>query len=149
MNRLGNSRNLKIDVLINNPTPQIEYRSFLELTSEEFLSFISESVALYANPLRVLLPQLKKGSRVVQVSSIAVVEPFRTLSHYIAAKSAIEGMTKALALEHKNIVFSVVRPPQMLTDHTNKAFSLKTLPSAIEIARQTILDLKLDEVKRS
>jgi NAD(P)-dependent dehydrogenase (short-subunit alcohol dehydrogenase family) len=55
----------------------------------------------------------------VLVSSSALGAPPVDWPHYIAAKSAAEGLIQWAATAHQDVRFLVARPPRMRTDMTN------------------------------
>ncbi|HMP81268.1 MAG TPA: SDR family NAD(P)-dependent oxidoreductase [Verrucomicrobiota bacterium] len=136
---LGN--NTKIDILISNAFPQIGAKSFLEQDSVEFMQFLNQSVAATVTLFRELIPLMNKGGVVVLVSTIFTTEPKPQFAHYVAAKSALEGLMRVLALEFRDLKFLIARPPRMLTDQTNLAFDLTPPLTAVEVARRFLTAL--------
>jgi NAD(P)-dependent dehydrogenase (short-subunit alcohol dehydrogenase family) len=136
------SRFGKLDFLICNAVPQFETNHFLAQAPAEFLANIQCSVAMCSQLLYWFLPQLITGATVVQVSTIATVEPEKQLGHYVAAKSAVEGLMRVLAREFKSIRFVIARPPRMLTDTTNLPYDLNNPVSAVEIAAKLLEALR-------
>jgi len=123
----------RIDVLISNAFPQIAARSFLEQDGAEFLRFVTESVAATVMLFRELLPLMSNGGVVMLVSTIYTQAPKPQFSHYLAAKAALEGLMRTLALEFPEQRFIIVRPPRMLTDQTNLAFDMAPPVSPVEV----------------
>jgi len=108
-----------LDVLVGNAVPTIPAAPFLGVPVEDFLGFVARAVKLAAAPCHALLPRLRPGGLVVSISSEYTREPQPRLAHYVAAKAAVEGLTRTLALEHPDLRFVIARPPRMLTDQTN------------------------------
>lgn len=134
-------RNAKLDVLISNAFPQIGAKSFLEQDGEEFMRFLNQSVSATVTLFRELIPLMNKGGVVVMVSTIFTADPKPQFAHYIAAKSALEGLMRVLALEFRDLKFLIVRPSRMLTDQTNLAFDLTPPLTAVEVARRFLTAL--------
>lgn len=136
----------KVDFLVCNASPPIHAALFLAQTPEEFMEFVQNSILVTSNLLRAFLPRLQPGAVVIDVSSIFTVEPKEQFTHYVAAKSAVEGLMRALASEHKNIRFLIVRPPRMLTDQTNLPYNPEPPVSAMEVAARLIEYLKKSDL---
>jgi NAD(P)-dependent dehydrogenase (short-subunit alcohol dehydrogenase family) len=113
---------LNLDGVILNASPPITMNDWLEQRDIDTLSFISTTSAMALFPLRALLPRLKNKGFVIYISSEYVKKPIRHFSHYVAAKSAAEGLIRALSIEFPHQSFTIVRPPKMLTNQTNVAF---------------------------
>jgi len=72
------------------------------------------------NLLKVAVPRMEKNNygKIVNITSIYTEQPVSQLTHYITAKSALEGLTKALAIElaGKGIRLNLVSPGMTNTD---------------------------------
>jgi NAD(P)-dependent dehydrogenase (short-subunit alcohol dehydrogenase family) len=130
-----------LDVLVNNAIAPIPSETFLAQPGEAFDGFVSATLALVAAPCRAFLPRLAPGARVVNVSSSYAREPQPRLGAYVAAKGAVEGLTRVLALEHPELRFVVVRPPRMLTDQTNALVKAGPMASAVDLAARLVARL--------
>jgi NAD(P)-dependent dehydrogenase (short-subunit alcohol dehydrogenase family) len=126
----------RIDILISNAFPQISAQGFLEQDTAEFLRFVEKSVSATVSLFREMIPLMPKGGIVVLVSTVFTEAPKPQFSHYVAAKSALEGLMRALALEFRDLRFLIVRPPRMLTDQTNLALDLSPPLPAVEVGRR-------------
>ncbi len=132
----------RLDFLICNAFPKIEARQFLAQTPVEFLDFIQRALAASSKLLHSFLPQMEPGAIVIHISTIFTVKPSEQFSHYVAAKSAVEGLLRVLALEFKSIRFVIVRPPRMLTDSTNLTYDLNKPVSAVDVAAKLLEALR-------
>jgi NAD(P)-dependent dehydrogenase (short-subunit alcohol dehydrogenase family) len=132
----------RIDLLVSNAFPQIPVRGFMEQNSGEFLRFLESSVSTTVTLFRELLPLVPNGGIVILISTRYTREPQAKYSHYIAAKSCLEGLVRSLALEFPNQKFVIVRPPRMLTDQTNLAFDLSPPVSAVAVAEELMEAIK-------
>jgi NAD(P)-dependent dehydrogenase (short-subunit alcohol dehydrogenase family) len=56
---------------------------------------------------------------VLLVSSLAVENPPAIWPHYVALKSAVEGLVRVAASEYPNVSFCISRPNKLLTDMIN------------------------------
>jgi 3-oxoacyl-[acyl-carrier protein] reductase len=131
-----------IDLLVLNSIGPIHAVSFADQDAAEFERFVSNSLAIVSLAYRHFLPLLSRPGDAILVSSSYVVTAIAQFSHYIAAKSAAEGLTRALAAEVMDVRFTIFRPPRMRTDQTHSSFSVDHMSSPIEIAGQ-ILDAVL------
>ncbi|MCY7487637.1 SDR family NAD(P)-dependent oxidoreductase [Paenibacillus alvei] len=86
---------------------------------ERMQQYVASSFRLTSVPLTVWLKSVaaKQGwSVVLSAESVTDVPP--DYPHYVAAKSAIEGLAKTVAKRHKGKLL-IVRPPRMRTDLSN------------------------------
>lgn len=128
----------RVDILIANAFPHIPTKAFLDQSPAEFSEFLQASVSTCVPLIYELLPLVPKGGMVMEISTIYTRRPKAQFAHYIAAKSAVEGLMRALAAEFEDRRFVVVRPPRMLTDQTNVTFDLSPAVSAIEVGRRLL-----------
>jgi NAD(P)-dependent dehydrogenase (short-subunit alcohol dehydrogenase family) len=89
-----------LDILVNNAGINLK-KDFTEVTDQEFLNIIQTNVlgvfALSREVTRFMLPR-KKGV-IINISSMAAQYGIPKVIAYTASKSAIEGMTRAMAVE--------------------------------------------------
>lgn len=89
----------RIDVMVSNAAANPTTDSILE-TQESVLDKLWEvNVKTSILLLQVAAPHLKKGSSVVFISSIAAYQPEASMAMYGVTKTALLGLTKALASE--------------------------------------------------
>jgi NAD(P)-dependent dehydrogenase (short-subunit alcohol dehydrogenase family) len=124
--------------IVLNAYPPIESKQFGDQTAAEFNSFLSTSVQMNAGLLHEMLPKLEKGAKVILISSVYVRQAPEGFSHYVAAKSALEGLIGSVARERPDLTFFVLRLPRMLTDQTSSLFSRIRTRSPIAVAVQMI-----------
>ncbi|MBT8316566.1 MAG: SDR family oxidoreductase [Lutibacter sp.] len=128
-----------VDVLINNAGKLIN-KPFEELTSADYLSVFQINVFSVAELTRQLIPYLKKGSHVVNISSIGGVQgssKFPGLAAYSSSKGALITLTELLAEEYKErqISFNVLALGAVQTEMLEEAFpGYKAPVSAFEMA---------------
>jgi NAD(P)-dependent dehydrogenase (short-subunit alcohol dehydrogenase family)/acyl dehydratase len=125
-----------IDILINNASPNIHSYSFYEQSPEAFSEFVGKSFDMTFFPCRAFLPSMSENGLVITLSTIYAKTIEKYYTHYIAAKYAVEGLTKAMAMEFHNKKFLIVRPPRMLTDQTNVVFDMHKPVSAATVAQR-------------
>lgn len=136
----------RLDYLICNACPPIIPLRFEAETVGRMNTFIDKSIALVSIPMSVFMSMIAEsnGWNIV-ISSIYTVEEAPTeLSHYVSAKSAVEGLIKAVALENERVHSLLVRPPKLLTDQTNTPLGREGSIPTVEIAAQFI-DRLLDQ----
>ena len=129
----------QVDILINNAGKLIN-KPFEELTSSDFLEVYQVNVFSVAALTKQLLPYLKKGSHVVNVSSMGGIQgslKFPGLAAYSSAKGAVITLTELLAEEYKeqDISFNVLALGAVQTEMLEEAFPGYQAPvSAKEMA---------------
>jgi len=128
----------KLDFLVCNASPPIIPYPFMEMETEEFTGFISQSVSICHRPFSILNPLFDEHATVINISSVYAKKPPRKFSHYVSAKWAVEGMTHALASEFPDLNFVVARLPRMLTDQTNTNLDFEKKVSAVTVASQLL-----------
>ncbi len=110
----------KIDVLVNNANINFPVKPFTELSWEDIHAKITgEMKALYNCSQAVLKDMLKrKQGKLVLISSGLSRRPGYGFSAHAAAKSAVDGIAKVMALElgMHGITVNVVGPGSTLTD---------------------------------
>ena len=90
----------QIDILVNNAGINMK-KDFTEVTDEEFQSVITTNLcAVFAMSREAVKHMLKKGSgNIINISSMAAQYGLPKVIAYSASKTAIEGMTRAMAVE--------------------------------------------------
>ena len=90
----------RLDIWVNNAARPL-VKPFLETTEEDWRSLLDVNLFGYVWGCRVAARHMASagGGRIVNISSAADVQPLSDLSAYIAAKGAIVGLTKTLAVE--------------------------------------------------
>jgi len=134
------SKNWKsVDILINNAGKLIS-KPFNELTTADFVEVYQVNVFAVATLTQKLLPFLKKGSHVVNISSIGGVQgsmKFPGLAAYSSSKGALLTLTEMLAEEYKEqeIAFNALALGAVQTEMLNEAFpGYKAPVTALEMA---------------
>ena len=115
----------RIDILVNNAGINMK-KNFTEVTDEEFQSVLHTNVnAVFAISREVVKVMERQGSgSIINISSMAAKYGLPRVIAYSASKSAIEGMTAAMATElsPKGIRINAIAPGFIITDMTDKAF---------------------------
>lgn len=116
----------QVDILINNAGKLIN-KPFDNLTSSDFLEVYKVNVFAVAELTRLLIPYLKKGSHVVNISSIGGIQgsvKFPGLAAYSSSKGALLTLTEVLAEEYKEqqISFNALALGAVQTEMLEEAF---------------------------
>ncbi|WP_207494777.1 SDR family NAD(P)-dependent oxidoreductase [Aridibaculum aurantiacum] len=116
----------KIDVLVNNAGINLK-KEFTEVTDEEFQRIILTNVtAVFALSREVtkVMVEAGKGS-IINISSMASQYGLPKVIAYTASKSAIEGMTRAMAvdLSPRGIRVNCIAPGFIATEMSAKALN--------------------------
>ncbi|KAM4050955.1 dehydrogenase/reductase SDR family member 4-like isoform 1-T2 [Anomaloglossus baeobatrachus] len=103
-----------IDILVSNAAVNPFFGNILESTDEVWEKILDINVKAAVLLLKLVVPKMQErgGGSIVIVSSIAGFAPFPTLGPYSVSKTALLGLTKALApeLRHLNIRVNCLAP---------------------------------------
>ncbi|PWT95495.1 MAG: 3-oxoacyl-ACP reductase [Bacteroidetes bacterium] len=115
----------RIDILVNNAGTNMK-KNFIEVTDQDFQQVIlTNLVSVFALSREVVKNMIKNGSgNIINISSMASQYGLPKVIAYTASKSAIEGMTRAMATElsPQGIRINCIAPGFIITDMTGKAF---------------------------
>lgn len=114
----------KIDILVNNAGINMK-KDFVDVTDEDFLQVLNTNVmAVFSLSREVSKCMVEKGSgSIINISSMASQYGIPKVIAYTASKSAIEGMTRAMAVELSPLGIRVncIAPGFIATDMSAKA----------------------------
>ena len=114
----------QIDILVNNAGIN-QKKEFTEVTDEEFQRIITTNLcAVFAMSREVVKHMLTKNSGcIINISSMAAQYGLPKVIAYSASKTAIDGMTRAMAVElsPKGIRVNAIAPGFIYSDMTAKA----------------------------
>jgi 3-oxoacyl-[acyl-carrier protein] reductase len=116
----------QVDLLINNAGMLLN-KPFEDTTKEDFMKVYNVNVFGVAELIRKVLPHLKKGSHVVNISSMGGIQgsmKFAGLSAYSSSKGALITLTELLAEEYREhgIAFNVLALGAVQTEMLSEAF---------------------------
>ena len=117
----------RIDILVNNAGINLK-KEFTDVTDEEFqkiqLTNVNSVFALSREVIRRMLDQ-KTGGAIVNISSMASQYGLPKVIAYTASKAAIEGMTRAMAVElsPQGIRVNCIAPGFIATEMSAKALN--------------------------
>jgi NAD(P)-dependent dehydrogenase (short-subunit alcohol dehydrogenase family) len=116
----------QIDILVNNAGINMK-KDFTEVTDEDFQQIITTNLcSVFTLSREVVKEMLKKGSgTIINISSMAAQYGLPRVIAYSASKTAIDGMTRAMAVElsPKGIRINAIAPGFIETDMTAKALN--------------------------
>lgn len=121
------SKHGHIDILVNNAGINMK-KEFAEVTDEDFQKILLTNVtSIFSLSREVVKHMLDKGLKgsVINISSMASQYGIPKVIAYTASKSAIEGMTRAMATElsPKGIRINCIAPGFIATDMSAKALN--------------------------
>jgi len=133
----------QIDILVNNAGINIK-KDFIAVTDEEFQAVLTTNVtAVFAMSREVVKHMLqKKAGCIINISSMAAQYGLPKVIAYSASKTAIEGMTRAMAVELSphgirinaiapGFIFSAMTEAALNTDPERKAKVFGRTPMGI------------------
>ena len=116
----------RIDVLVNNAGINMK-KDFTDVTDEDFQRILLVNVsAVFAFSREVVKHMMQNGGgSIINISSMASQYGIPKVIAYTASKSAIEGMTRAMAVElsPKGIRVNCIAPGFIATDMSAKALN--------------------------
>ena len=116
----------QIDILVNNAGVNLK-KDFTEVTDEEFATVLTTNVSavftLSREVIKNMLPN--KSGCIINISSMAAQYGIPKVIAYSAAKSAIDGMTRAMAVElsPNGIRVNAIAPGFIYSAMTEKALN--------------------------
>jgi NAD(P)-dependent dehydrogenase (short-subunit alcohol dehydrogenase family) len=115
-----------IDILVNNAGINLK-KEFTKVSDVEFESIMRTNVfSVFALSREVVKYMIKKGrGNIINISSMASQYGLPKVIAYTASKSAIEGMTRAMAVElsPRGILINCIAPGFIATDMSGKALN--------------------------
>jgi len=137
----------QVDIIIHNAGKLIN-KPFKETTSQDFFEVYQVNVFAVAALTRIMLPFLKKGSHVLNISSMGGIQgsaKFAGLSAYSSSKGALITLTELLAEEYKDIgiAFNVLALGAVQTEMLAEAFPGYQAPTSANDMASYIADFAL------
>jgi NAD(P)-dependent dehydrogenase (short-subunit alcohol dehydrogenase family) len=116
----------QIDILVNNAGINMK-KEITDVTDEDFQKVITTNLtAVFVISREVVKQMLKqKSGSIINISSMAAQYGLPKVIAYSASKTAIDGMTRALAVElgPKGIRVNAIAPGFIITEMTDKALN--------------------------
>ncbi len=141
-----------LDLVVNVAGGLVNYGSALELTPERFERELAINIKTTFYVSQAAIPALveRGGGAIVNFASVAVFKPQSQMAAYIAAKSAVAGLTRALAREFRDsgIRVNAVAPGVMRTaDNEAQMKDAKVRWVELEELVSAVLYLASDEAR--
>jgi NAD(P)-dependent dehydrogenase (short-subunit alcohol dehydrogenase family) len=115
-----------IDILVNNAGINMK-KEFTDVTDEDFERILHTNLrSVFTVSREVVRTMLPRGKgHIINISSMAAQYGIPKVIAYTASKSAVEGMTKAMAVElsPKGILVNCIAPGFIATDMSSKALN--------------------------
>lgn len=107
----------RIDILVNNAALHWESKSIEDITSEQLMKTFSSNFYSYFWVTQASVPHMKKGSCIINTSSVTAYRGSPSLIDYASTKGAIVSFTRSLAgnLVKKQIRVNGVAPGPIWT----------------------------------
>lgn len=141
-----------LDVVVNVAGGLINYGPALELGPDAFERELAVNLKTAFYVSQAAIPALveRGGGAIVNFASVAVLKPQSQMAAYIAAKSAVAGLTRALALEFRDsgVRVNAVAPGTMRTaDNLAQMRDAEVRWVELEDLVSAVLYLASDEAK--
>ncbi|MEI6948432.1 SDR family oxidoreductase [Paraflavisolibacter sp. H34] len=106
-----------IDILVNNAATQTEQKSVEDISTEQLYETFETNIFPYFYFCRYALPHMKKGSSIINTTSVTAYRGSPSLMDYAATKGAIVTFTRSLSanLAEKGIRVNGVAPGPVWT----------------------------------
>lgn len=107
----------RLDIVVNNAATQTEQKSLENITSEQLRETFETNIFAMFYITRAALPYLKKGSTIINTTSVTAYRGSAELIDYSSTKGAIVTFTRSLAqsLAKKGIRVNAVAPGPIWT----------------------------------
>ncbi|GHI04294.1 hypothetical protein AQI88_26015 [Streptomyces cellostaticus] len=129
----------RLDFLVCSAAPPLRTLGLAAGDLERMDAFLTGSLRLVSAPMAGLLPLLEPGrGTCLVISSAALREPPRDWPHYVAAKSAVEGLVHWAARHHPGVAFHLARPGMLWTEQTNSPSARETAGPVEPVAAQLV-----------
>ncbi|MDQ6890488.1 MAG: SDR family oxidoreductase [Bacteroidota bacterium] len=117
----------KIDVLVNNAATQFERESLEEITTRQLLTTFQTNFFSMVWITKAALPHMKKGSAIINTTSVTAYRGSPKLIDYASTKGAIVSFTRSLSnnLIEKGIRVNAVAPGPIWTPLIVSSFDAK------------------------
>jgi len=114
----------KIDILINNAAIHYECKNIQDITTEHLVKTFSTNIFSMFWIVKAALPAMKKGSCIINTTSVTAYRGSAALMDYAATKGAIVSFTRSLSanLVEKGIRVNAVAPGPIWTPLVASSF---------------------------
>ena len=117
----------KIDILVNNHGVQFIQRSILDISPEQLQLVFQNNIISFFYMIQAALPYMKKGSSIINTTSVTAYQGHKDLIDYSATKGAIVALTRSLSLSlaEQEIRVNAVAPGPIWTPLIPASFSAR------------------------
>jgi NAD(P)-dependent dehydrogenase (short-subunit alcohol dehydrogenase family) len=107
----------QLDILVNNAAVQYPQKSITDITADQLQKTFQTNIFSMFYLVKAAMPHLKKGSAIINTTSVTAYRGSPTLLDYSSTKGAIVSFTRALAqnLVEKEIRVNAVAPGPIWT----------------------------------
>lgn len=115
----------RVDILVNNAAEQKDIEGIQDLTPQQVERTFRTNLFGFFYLTQAALPHLKKGSAIINTTSVQAYDPKPSLMDYACTKAAIANFTRSLAKElaERNIRVNAVAPGPIWTPLIPASFS--------------------------
>lgn len=125
----------RIDILVNN-AGIYPRRLFLEMTEEEWDDMQNTNLKGVFTCTKLVLPHMveRQSGKIVNISSVTFFKGLANLSHYVAAKGGVIGLTRSLAREMgpHNVHINCITPGAIEVEMEKKVATREQMAAIVE-----------------